>query len=87
MPSESVSGNGTASSDPGLEEVVARDVFSILCSRCSVVDHYQPWAQRELGEVAQKWWREKTSSLQQGWIRSGESLSLLIHSHLHRILH
>ena len=69
-----VSENGMASYDPGSGEV--EDILSMLCSRCSVVDHYQTWGQRELSEVAQKWWREKTQSLQEGWISSGQSLSL-----------
>ena len=72
VPAASV--NGTHTHDPGSEEIM--DIFSMLCSCCSVVDHYQPWGQRELSEVAQKWWREKTLSLQQGWITSGEPLSL-----------
>ena len=59
--------NGT---DPGLEEVT-QDMFSMLCSKCSVVDHYETWGEREFCEVAQRWWRDKIHSLQQGWITSG----------------
>ena len=68
----SASPNGTAEIDPGLEEAT-QDSYSTVCSQCSVVDCYQTWGQRELSEVAQRWWREKTSSLTQGWITSGQS--------------
>lgn len=52
-------------------EEMTRDVYSVLCSQCSVVDYYPTWSGRDLGEVAQRWWKEKTGSLQQGWIISG----------------
>ena len=71
IPTETASQNGSVRLDPKQEEMT-RDVFSMLCSQCSVVDHYQTWRQRELCEVAQRWWREKTCSLDQGWVNSGE---------------
>ena len=74
IPLQTASSDGATRSDPGSEEI-----FSMLCSQCSVVDHYQTWGQRELSEVAQKWWREKTCSLQHGWVTSGEPVSLSSH--------
>lgn len=82
--STSKSGYGTDRFDPGLNEGVTQDIFSSLCNQCSVVDYYEPWGRRELGEVSQKWWRDKTQSLQRGWITSGIiplSLSLSYYSH------
>ena len=69
-----VSHNGTG----GQLEEMTRDVYSVLCSQCSVVDYYPRWSGRDLGEVAHRWWKEKTCSLQQGWITSGTCVALPI---------
>lgn len=68
-----------AAPDARLEEKT-RDVYSMVCGQCGVVDHYEPWGQRELSEVAQRLWKEKRGSLQQGWINSGEAIAML---HVH----
>jgi hypothetical protein len=80
IPLQTASSDGATRSDPELEEI-----FSMVCSRCSVVDHYQTWGQRELSEVAQKWWREKTCSLQHGWITSESQLESIadLAAHIH----
>lgn len=72
IPTATASQNRSVRLDPRLEEMT-RDVFSMVCNQCSVVDRYQTWGQRELCEVAQRWWKEKMGSLDQGWINSGKS--------------
>ena len=62
-------------------EEVTRSVFALLCQACAVVDHYPPWHQQDLSDIALRWWQERSPSSWQHWTSSGMGLTLRYCTH------